>query len=172
MEPTEQSSEPAESPGGEGAPASGDGNPVNGFHEHFAEMGEYFNQYVSAKIDIGRFHVRRFIFKVLLFLLFVLAGAGLIVTAVVLACSGLAHGLGELIGRQWIADLITGLVLLIAVYLGLWVAFRRLQEYISQRVSERYENRRNVQRQRFGHDAADLAAADLAGEEESDHGQN
>ncbi|MGA2584473.1 MAG: phage holin family protein [Tepidisphaeraceae bacterium] len=167
MEPTEKSSEPVDSAEGGVAPTSDAGDPMNGFHEHFAEMGEYVNQYVAAKIDLGRFHLRRFVFRVLLFLLFVLAGAGLIVTAVVLACNGLAHGLGALLGHQWIADLITGLVLLVSVYFCLWVAFRRFQDFISQRVAERYEDRRNMQRQRFGHDAANLAE-----EQETDHGRN
>ncbi len=161
----------APTPGGPGqASAASDPNapandgpagpsPAQAFREavrRFAEIREYAGYLLATKIDSLRLGVRNALVMAVLGVLGLIAGAGLVVTAVVLVLRGISGGLALLIGT-WGADLVTGGVVLIALAIGVYVGVTRLTKASRLKMVQKYESRKLHQRSEYGHDVDDRA---------------
>ena len=92
-----------------GTPDEGYGppHPLSGVFERIRELAEYANFYVEARKDMLRASVRSLVLKAAIGLVAVVAGVALIVMAAVYLMSGIAHGVGFLLGeRYWLGELI------------------------------------------------------------------
>jgi uncharacterized membrane protein len=120
---------------------------------HLHELKEYASYYLAARTDLVRAKVRKLVVYAVLGIIAAIVAVTALVVAVVLVLHGIAGGLGELIAnRPWAGSLVTGLVLLAIVFGSLkliapqWFAISR------RKVKEKYDRRRQAQRERFGHD--------------------
>src|SRR5271170_4341500 len=82
------------------------------------EIPDYLEYLITAKLNQLRLwfrRLRRAVYLSFLLLIGVATAAG---TGVFLLCRGTAEVLGELVGRPWLGDLLTGAVLLMILALG------------------------------------------------------
>jgi hypothetical protein len=142
----------AEGTGGESAPPDRDfgKNPdvdqaVNAFSTHFDNLSRETFHYIQARFDLVRLGVYQWLVRISLALIAVLAAAGLIVTAIVLACVGMAEALSALFGRAWLGDLVTGIILLAGIiglcYFGFTMYIRSLEKEFRERCETRQQHR-------------------------------
>jgi hypothetical protein len=129
-------------------------SPLGDLHVKLAELLDYFLYYITASIDSLKFAIKRRIFVAWVIAVAVLAGAGVVVTAVVLLCEGICDGLSELLGRRWAGELATGILLIIIVAGVAYFALRQLARRLHRKMSAKYEAIHARQRERFGRDAA------------------
>src|SRR5947208_14581835 len=81
--------------------------------DKLGELGEYAGHYLAAKSDAFKLTMRNVAVMAALGIIGLIAAGGLVVTAVVLLCVGIAHGIAALLGgRMWAGELITGVLLL------------------------------------------------------------
>jgi hypothetical protein len=79
-----------------------------------------------------------------------------------LLLSGIAGGIGELVGdRPWLGAIITSVVILIIASIALWIVYRRIQKSGWKAVRERYERRHREQKARFGREVKETASDGL-----------
>ncbi len=135
----------------EDKPPSAD--PLAAIRERVAEMLDYFLYYLSARIDSVKFGIKRRIFIGSTIAVAVLAGAGAIVTAVVLLSEGICDGLSELLGRRWAGELVTGCLLVIVVGAGAYVTLGRLIRRSHRKIIAKYEAMQRRHEDRFGRTA-------------------
>jgi hypothetical protein len=118
------------------------------------EVVEYFWQYLSARVDLAKLRLRRLVLLAAFGVLALIALTALIVTLVVMLCSGLAGwiaaGLG---GRVWAGELIVSLGLILVMAGGTWLILRQASRRRLKVLMEHYERRHREQREKFGHDA-------------------
>jgi len=125
---------------------------ISDLHLRFRELVDYVVYFLMTRIDAARHYVKQKILWLSLIALGVLAGAGAVVTAVVLLCTGIADGLSVLFGRVWAGELATGIILLgVTGFLGSFVFERMLKQSHQERVAK-YEAFRARFRERYGHD--------------------
>lgn len=123
----------------------------------FGELREYASYFVAARLDAIKLSIRSVGLYAALGVFGVFAAGGLVVTAVVLLCTGLAGAVGAAFQARWLGDLIIGGGLLLVVALGLYL-MRMLVMRGWQRASVRkYEARKHDQQARFGHDIHERA---------------
>jgi hypothetical protein len=125
-------------------------DPFAAIRERVAEVLDYFLYYLSAQIDSVKFAIKKRIFIAATIAVAVLAGAGAIVTAVVLLCEGICDGLSELLGRRWAGELATGCMLVIVVGIGAYVTLGRLIRRSHKRIIAKYEAMQKRHEDRFG----------------------
>jgi hypothetical protein len=126
------------------------------------ELKEYASYYVSAKLDAMKLSVTRAVLIAAMGVVGLLAGTTLVVTAVVLACMGLAGALSALFGhRPWLGNLVTGVILLMAVGAVAFFGIRRMTGASRERTLKKYAARKQQQRAKFGEDVHH-AASDIA----------
>ncbi|HEX4052980.1 MAG TPA: hypothetical protein VHX86_01820 [Tepidisphaeraceae bacterium] len=152
----------------EDKPPSAD--PFAAIRETIAEMLDYFLYYLSARIDSVKFAIKKQIFAASTIAVAVLAGAGAIVTAVVLLCEGLCDGLSELLGRRWAGELATGGILVILFGVGAYVTLSRLVRRSHQRMIAKYEAMQKRHEDRFGHGAGDKTRDKTGAKSGASHG--
>jgi hypothetical protein len=157
--PPKPSAQPYQNPDdADGRPAGT--TPSDAFREaryRFAELCDYISYFFSAKLDGIRLTVRNIIVMVALAVIGLMAMAGLIITGVVFVLTGIADGLGLLIGR-WGAHLLTGGMVLIALCVGVYIGVTRLAKASHLQMVAKYESRKQQQRAHFGHDVDERAA--------------
>jgi hypothetical protein len=117
------------------------------------ELIDYFSYYISARIDTLRFAIRRRIFIASWIAIAVLAGAGAIITGVVMLCAGICDALSVLLGHRWAGELATGGLLLGFVAVGGFIAVGKLMRGSHLKSVEKYEAMRRKEREQFGRDA-------------------
>jgi len=117
----------------------------------FELLRELFSHYSAARADLIRARVRGVVARVVGLFVAGLLLVTVLIAAIVLTLSGLAHALAAAVGdRLWVGQLgVGGGILLLAASVCLvgakWSARRNLQQ-----LREKYEQRRELQRQRFG----------------------
>jgi hypothetical protein len=122
------------------------------------ELKEYAGLYVSAKADGVKRTVRNIGLYAALGLLGAIAGGAIVATAAGLLVVGLAEALGNLFGgRYWLGDLVTGVVVLGAVAGGAYFMMNKLTGTWRSQTLKKYEQRKQDQRERFGHDVSSRA---------------
>jgi len=134
---------------------------VEAFHrikEDAAELKEYAGYYLSAKIDGFRRTIRNLGLYAALGVLGLIAGGAIIATAAGLIIVGFATGLGRLFGgRMWLGDIVAGIVVLAIIAGMAWYMMNKLTGAWKSQTVKKYEERKQSQRERFGHDV-DLQA--------------
>ena len=87
----------------------------------------------------------------------------IIATAAGLMIVGIAEGLGRLFGdRYWLGDLVTGLLVLSVIGGAAWFMMKKLTGSWRSQTVKKYEQRKQTQRVRFGHDVKDRATEGAA----------
>ncbi len=122
--------------------------------DRISELVDYFLYYISARIDTLKFAIKKRIFTASWIAIAVLAGAGAIITGVVLLCEGICDSLSVLFGHRWAGELATGALLLGVVAGGGFIAVRHLIQQSYLKSLGKYEAMRKKERERFGRDAA------------------
>jgi hypothetical protein len=129
---------------------------ADAFHDATArlvEIREYVSFYLAAKADALKLSVRSAVFYAVLGVVGLIAASAAVVVAVTLLLIGIAHGLGALFGGHlWLGDLIVGIVILGVIALGAKMAVSKVFGSSRTKTVEKYESRKRVQRNRFGHD--------------------
>ncbi|MGD0388739.1 MAG: hypothetical protein ABSC42_07275 [Tepidisphaeraceae bacterium] len=118
------------------------------------ELADYFAYYLASRIDALKLAVKRRIIFGVMVAVAALAGAGAIVTAVVLLCEGICDGLSVFLGHRWAGELATGVLLLGALALIGYLILSRLIRQSRRRTIGKYEEFRARQRERYGRDVA------------------
>jgi hypothetical protein len=86
------------------------------------------------------------------------AGLAFVFCTVWLLLSGIAGGIGELLGdRPWLGGIITSTVILIVCGLAGWIVYRRIKSSGLKSIRRRYEERQAKQRARFGREVEQAA---------------
>jgi uncharacterized membrane protein len=133
-------------------------HPLDGVSKQVREIVEYANFYVEARKDMLRATVRSLIWKAVAGIVAGLAGITVIIVAVVYLLSGIAHGLGRLLGDEfWLGELLTAVVIFLALMIAGWIAVRSMNRKARERTMKKYERRQQQQRERFGHSATERA---------------
>jgi hypothetical protein len=135
-------------------------DPVVPFLADLAELREYLDYYIDVRIDQLRVGIRAAIVSVAISIGAVAVAGTALATAVVLFLRGLAGLVGDLSGRgHEVGDTIVGGILLIGAGAGAWVWARRRQAQEQKRVIEKYEHRKQAERDTFGTDVSQQAAS-------------
>jgi hypothetical protein len=132
------------------------------------ELKAYASYYLSAKADGVKRTVRNVAMYAAVGVIGLIAGGAIIATAAGLLIVGLARALGELFGgRVWLGDLVAGVLVLALLGLGVWLMLKKLTGTWRSQTVLKYEQRKQSQREQFGHDVGDRAnegrARDQAG---------
>lgn len=123
-----------------------------------AELREFVAYYVSAKLDALKVTIRNLGIMAALGLIGGVAGATVIVMAVVLLIRGIAGAFADLFPRHpWIGDLITAVIFLAILVIAILVGMRILTRTFKTGTVHKYELRQRQQRQQFGRDVRDQA---------------
>jgi len=125
--------------------------------QRLAELREYFSYYTTARIDALKSSVRRMVLWVAVLLMALLAVAGLIVTAVVLICDGIADALTQLLHSRSLGEFLTGILLLVGLFGSAYFGLGALHHLWHSQTVAKYEARRQRQREHFGHDVDEAA---------------
>ena len=122
-----------------------------------AELREFAAYYVAVKIDALKVTARQVGILAGLGLVGAVAGAAVVVTAIILLLRGIDGALTALIGHQWAADLITAAIFLAIPVIGILVGMRILTRTFKTSTVHKYEERKRQERQQFGRDVRDEA---------------
>ncbi len=123
-----------------------------------SQLAEFVSFYLEAKIDGIKRTIKIAGILAALGVLGLLAGATLVVTAVVLICAAVAEALGRLLGHAWLGSLVTGVLILALIAGAIWIVMSRLTKSWKAKTVQHYEKRRRQQREKFGSDITDSAA--------------
>jgi len=137
-----------------------DETPRHGFHNVgplIAELKTYVLHFASAKVDGVKASIRKLVLYAVLGVVGLLAAVALVVTSVVLVCTGIASALTLAFGYAWLGQLVTGLALLALIVGVLWVGVSAAMKSSRHRTALQYEQRHAQQRAIFGHDVNDRA---------------
>jgi len=124
---------------------------------HFRELLEYASYYFSARADLVKSKVRRLALYAAVGLIAALAGATVLVVALVMMLVGVAGGLAELMGnRPWAGNLATGALIAAVVFGSLRLLMPQWLVNSRRQTKDKYDRRRQTQRARFGHDVDEI----------------
>ncbi len=122
------------------------------------ELLEYLAYYLHAKADGLKFRGRRVLLRIELEVVGILVMAGVLLVGITLVFIGIAQGFAQLFANQpWLGPLIAGLLLLGCIGAGGWWFHRAVEKKSYQETVQKYEQRKQQQRARFGHDVAERA---------------
>jgi len=165
QDPTAPRIDPDAGDGRHPEPVTDDQTPaahVKAAKRRLAELQEYVSYFISAKTDAIKLSMTNAVIYAALGIVGLMAGATLIVTAVVLACIGLSGALAVLFGnRPWLGNLVTGILLLGTVGVVTWIVLKKLTGASKERTLKKYAARQQQQRAKFGEDV-EQAASDPA----------
>lgn len=120
---------------------------------YLAELQDYLSYYLAARTDAVKLQVRTLLIYAALGVVGGLVGVAALIAAVVLALSGTANGLAELLGgRLWAGQLITGATVLVITAAAIFFAMRSITGGSRKKTVKKYENWRGNQQAQFGHD--------------------
>ena len=126
--------------------------------QSIGELREYARYFLAAKLDGIKLSLRTTGIRAALGLIGLLALGALVVTSVVLACTGVAQLLALAFGgRAWAGNLVAGLLLLFLLGGGVVMGMKYLAGSLRRRTVRKYELRRTRQRADLGHDVAQRA---------------
>ena len=130
--------------------------------DRFRELKSHLSYAAEVKIDQVKAAVRSALIFTLLGIVAAIAAAGLVVTAVVLLCIGIASAITALTHSVWIGDIAAAILILGAVALTVYIGINRLTKASYANLVKKYESRRRAQKSEFGHDVGDRAASERA----------
>ncbi|MDP9173877.1 MAG: hypothetical protein M3O30_08430 [Planctomycetota bacterium] len=123
-----------------------------------SELRAYSRYYLQAHIDLIKIALRKGVVFLALAVVATVASAGLIVTAVVLICDGIADGLATLFRSRWLGELVTGVLVIAVLVAAIWFVVNKIFGLSHAKTMARFEAMRNEQRADFGHDVKNRAA--------------
>lgn len=124
---------------------------------HLREFSEYASYYFAARSDLVKAKVRKIALLIVAGIVAAVAGATMLIVALVLVLVGIAGGLGELMGnRPWAGSLATGAVVAAVVFGSLRLLLPQWLANSRRQVKDKYDRRRQSQRTRFGHDVDEV----------------
>jgi hypothetical protein len=125
---------------------------------HLRELQDYAGYFVAAKVDGIKLSLKNAGIYAGLGVVGLIAGGAFIVVAVVQFCYGIAGALGALFGgRQWVGELITGIVLLAGIFGGTYYVLKSMTNKSRKATVDKYEARKREQRSEYGHDVHERA---------------
>jgi len=142
-------------------------SPMDALHDAAArlrELGSHAQLLLATKLDGLKLTARNLGVYAGLGIIGLLAAGALVVTAVVLVCVGLAQALARAfgdtaVGAMWAGNLIVGAAILLLLAVGVMIGLKILSKASKRSLVSKYEQRLHTQRQQYGRDAADRAAA-------------
>jgi len=121
--------------------------------KHLSELRDYAKYFLQAKGDVYKVATRRLIVFSALAVVGAVVGLGGLVAAVVLLLSGLAGGLGELLGnRDWLGRLIVAVTVLVAAGVAVAIILLRVRKASRRKTVDKYEEQKRRQRVAYGRD--------------------
>jgi len=137
-------------------------HPAQAIREAVAKVSElraFISYYVSVQLDAVKLTARKIGILIGLGLIGAVAGATVIVVAIVLLIRGIAGAFASLFpSHPWIGDLITAVIFLAIPIVAILVGMRILTRTFKTSTVHKYELRQRQQREQFGHDVRDEAA--------------
>lgn len=135
-------------------------SPVDALLKHFAELRAYALLYLETRKDQLQALLRRGMLLFVLGIVVLLAATSAVVTAMVLLMTGVARGLGVLLGGHfWAGEILVGAGMLAAIGAGLWLSARAAAHAARQRLADKYAQRRAELHARFRRDLSSRAKA-------------
>ena len=135
------------------APASGKPRVERTWKEELSELAEYLRHYVEVRKDSVGTRLQKLLLQVIMGAIAGIAALAAVAVAVTLALVGLADLLGDALGeRYWAGKLIVGFGLIAGIGVGLFLYRSRSLTSLRTKTLAKYEQRHNIQRQRFGRD--------------------
>lgn len=123
------------------------------------ELKEYAGHYVGAKVDGVKRTVRNIGLYAALGIVGAIAGGAIVATAAGLLVVGIADLLTRLFGgREWLGEIVTALLVLGAIGGAAWYMMNKLTGTWRSQTIKKYEQRKQSQREQFGHDLTRRAA--------------
>ena len=125
-----------------------------------SELKEYVGLLVAAKVDGVKLTLRKIVFYAILGVVAAVIGVAMLVTAAVYVLSGIAGGIGALFPDPygwWAGRLIVGLLVVGGTLVGVMMLTKSLTGSSRKRTIEKYENRKRIERDVYGHDVAERA---------------
>jgi len=124
----------------------------------FTELKSYAIYFLSAKVDGAKASARRVVMLAIMGVIGLLIVGGMLFSAVFLTLGGLAVGLGNLLGGHlWLGSLIVGLIVLSGICVGVWMGVKKVTGAWHLQTEQKYERKRNEQRDQFGRDVRERA---------------
>jgi hypothetical protein len=134
-------------------------DPLAPLKKHAAELTEYLSCYLSVQSDSIKSSIRSLGIYAALGFVGAIALVAMIAKAMTLVLSGAAAGLGELFGdRLWAGELVTGVAVFLILAITIFIVMRKLTNSSRQKAIDKYEQRRQTERAKFGHDYQQRAA--------------
>jgi hypothetical protein len=124
---------------------------------NLTELLEYGSHFVTARADRLRLAIRKAVLWSVAGLLGAIALVTLIVVSVAHLMSGLAQGLGSALDAPWAGSVIVGGAMIVLLGLVIWRVARSILVRSRKRTVSKYEQRKDRQRDRFGHTVAQRA---------------
>jgi hypothetical protein len=122
------------------------------------ELVEYLAYYLHAKADGLKLTGRKVLWRIELEVVGILVVAGVLLVGITLVFIGIAQGFAQLFASQpWLGPVFAGLLLLGCIGGGGWWFHRTVEMKSFQETVQKYEQRKQQQRARFGHDVTERA---------------
>jgi len=122
------------------------------------EAVEYLAYLLATQVDRVKLKVRNVLLLAALGMIGVAVAMAFLACTVWLLLSGIAGGVGVLLGdRPWLGSIVTSVVILLIVVPAGWIAYRRVQSSGWKAVRERYRQRQAEQKARFGREVEETA---------------
>jgi hypothetical protein len=141
---------------GDAAPSS-PGDAFAAAAARLAEIKDYASYYLAAKLDSYKSSAKSLVLYAVLGLLAAVAGTAVLATAGVLTVRGIAEGLTLLFGYAWIADLVTGVVLLAAILGTAYFLVARILGKSRSATVKKYQDLQRQQLAKHGHNVHERA---------------
>jgi hypothetical protein len=123
-----------------------------------AEIKDYASYYLAAKLDGYKSSAKSAVLYAVLGLLGAVAGTAILATAAVLFVRGIAEGLAILFnGRGWLADLLTGFLLLALILGGTYFVVAKLIGKSLTATKAKYDAKNREQFAKHGHNVHERA---------------
>jgi hypothetical protein len=128
--------------------------------ENLKEMREYLDHYVDVRIDQLRVWTRATTLSVACLIVAIGIAGTMLATAVILFLHGLSIVIGETSGAGvGTGEAIVGAAVLLGSTAGAWAWSCRRQTTERKRIIEKYEHRKQAERNSFGNDISQQAAS-------------
>jgi hypothetical protein len=155
--PNAADSDPAQD--GDARPAGPEA--LSAVFKQLAEAVEYLAYLLTTQVDRVKLKVRNVLLMVALGVIGAAVAMAFLACTVWLLLSGIAGGVGVLLGdRPWLGSIVTAVVILLIVIPAGWILYRRIQSGGLKAVRERYRLRQAEQKARFGRKVEETAKAE------------
>ncbi len=136
-------------------------NPLPELGARLAELLEYGQYYLQARLDIVKLGVWKVVVAAAVGAIGLLVAGAFAVTCIVLLLDGCARGLSILFGdRYWLGYLVAGAAGLVLLGIVGGLTLRSLRESRRRAGERKYDERRRAQRIKFGRDVEQAAIGD------------